>query len=46
VNHARVAGYNISEKKRKRGRVGAPHRITKEETMKWFQQKYDGMIMG
>ena len=32
-------GFNVSEKKRKRGHVGAPHRINKDDAMKWFQQK-------
>lgn len=32
-------GFNVGHRKRKRGRVGAPHRLTKEDAMKWFQQK-------
>ena len=32
-------GFNIAERKRKRSRVGFKHLITKEESMKWFQQK-------
>ena len=32
-------GYNVRYRKRKRGRVGAPHRVTRDEAMKWFQQK-------
>merc|ERR1739846_223940 len=39
------AGFNVSEKKRKRGHVGAPHRLCKEDAMKWFQQKYDGILL-
>eukprot|EP00054_Salpingoeca_dolichothecata_P031357 m.263247 g.263247 ORF g.263247 m.263247 type:complete len:197 (+) comp26855_c0_seq1:42-632(+) len=39
------AGFSVSKKKRKRGRIGAPHRVSKAETMKWFQQKYDGVLM-
>jgi large subunit ribosomal protein L11e len=39
------AGYNVSSRKRKNATVGAPHRVTKEESMKWFQQKYDGIIL-
>lgn len=27
------------------GRVGAPHRVKKDESMKWFQTKYDGVIL-
>lgn len=32
-------GYSVGYRKRKKGRVGAQHRVTKEEAMKWFQQK-------
>ena len=32
-------GYRVAYRKRKRGKVGAQHRVTKEEAMKWFQQK-------
>lgn len=32
-------GFNVAERKRKRSRVGFKHLITKEESMKWFQQK-------
>ncbi|KNC79491.1 60S ribosomal protein L11 [Sphaeroforma arctica JP610] len=38
-------GYCIAKRKRKNNRVGYPHRCTKEETMKWFQQKFDGIIL-
>ncbi|MCD1182659.1 50S ribosomal protein L5, partial [Leptospira sp. Pond_2020] len=33
-------GFNVSQRKRKKAKVGAPHRLTKEDAMKWFQQKY------
>ncbi|CAH0754770.1 unnamed protein product [Bemisia tabaci] len=38
-------GFNVSQRKRKKAKVGAPHRLTKEDAMKWFQQKYDGIIL-
>merc|ERR1711970_367829 len=38
-------GFSIADKKRKRGRIGYKHRIRKEESMRWFQQKYDGIIL-
>eukprot|EP01134_Creolimax_fragrantissima_P002297 CFRG2297T1 len=38
-------GMSIAKRKRKTARVGFPHRVTKDETMKWFQQKYDGIIL-
>jgi len=39
------AGYNVNHRKRKSGTVGFQHRLTKEDAMKWFQQKYDGIIL-
>merc|ERR1711964_828632 len=31
-------GTRVAQRKMKRGRVGACHRLTKEDAMKWFQQ--------
>ncbi|EDQ92784.1 uncharacterized protein MONBRDRAFT_21009 [Monosiga brevicollis MX1] len=38
-------GFRVARRKRKHSRVGAPHRIDKTDTMKWFQQQYDGVLM-
>merc|ERR1712026_322603 len=38
-------GYNVAYRRRKKSRVGFPHRITKADSMKWFQQKYDGILL-
>ena len=38
-------GFNVAHKKRKRGKVGYCHRLTKQDAIKWFQQKYDGIIL-
>merc|ERR1712062_26557 len=38
-------GMNVRHRRRKTGRVGFPHRLTKEDAMKWFQTKYDGIIL-
>ena len=32
-------GYRVSYRKRRQSKIGAKHRVTKEEAMKWFQQK-------
>ena len=32
-------GYNVPHKKAKRGVIGPKHKVTKDESMKWFQQK-------
>lgn len=39
------AGFNVAHRRRKTGIVGFQHRLTKEDAMKWFQQKYDGIIL-
>merc|ERR1712094_75279 len=40
----RAGGTRVPKRKIKRAKIGAPHRITKEETMKWFVQKFDGVL--
>lgn len=37
-------GMRISRRKRCRKSVGAPHRVTKEDTIKWFQKRFDGLV--
>merc|ERR1711997_1109724 len=38
-------GYNIAYRRRKKSRVGFPHRLVKDDAMKWFQKKYDGILL-
>ena len=38
-------GYRVARRKKQQSRVGAPHRIDRTDTMKWFQQKYDGVLL-
>merc|ERR1712179_746489 len=38
-------GFNVAYRRRCKSRVGFPHRLTKDDAMKWFQQKYDGVIL-
>merc|ERR1712165_405360 len=38
-------GMNVRHKKRKNGRIGTPHMLHKDDAMKWFQTKYDGIIL-
>ena len=37
-------GGRIAKRKKCRSRIGAPHRVTREETMKWFVQEFDGIL--
>lgn len=38
-------GFRVSKRKMRTKRVGAPHRIKKEETAAWFRQRFDGIIL-
>merc|ERR1712032_169578 len=38
-------GMNVRHSRRKTCHVGFQHRLTKEDAMKWFQTKYDGIIL-
>ncbi|KHJ99494.1 ribosomal protein L5 [Oesophagostomum dentatum] len=39
------AGRRVARRRRCPGRVGLTHRVGREESVKWFQQKYDGIIL-
>ncbi|KAI3838972.1 hypothetical protein MKX03_031070 [Papaver bracteatum] len=38
-------GYRVSRRRRCKARVGIEHRVSKEDAMKWFQAKYEGVIL-
>ncbi|XP_065302695.1 large ribosomal subunit protein uL5 isoform X1 [Dermacentor albipictus] len=38
-------GFNVAHRRHKKGTIGCNHRLSKEEAIKWFQQKYDGIIL-
>ncbi len=38
-------GYRVSRRKARQNRLGTDHRITKEDAMKWFQEKYEGILL-
>ncbi len=37
-------GNRVSRRKHKTGRVGFPHRVTKDETLNWFKKRFDGIV--
>lgn len=39
------AGYRVTKRRHSTSTVGKSHRVTKEEAMQWFQQKYDGILI-
>ena len=38
-------GYRVSKRKRKRGRIGKFHKVTKQEAMEWFKSSFDGTLI-
>merc|ERR1712165_414373 len=38
-------GFSVAHRRKQKSRIGIAHKVTKEEAMKWFQQKYDGIIL-
>merc|ERR1711910_208027 len=38
-------GMNVRHRRRKKSRIGTPHMLNKDDAMKWFQTKYDGIIL-
>merc|ERR1711897_119111 len=43
--HLARPGLRVQYRKLKRGKIGFGHRLKKEDGMKWFQTKYDGIIL-
>lgn len=37
-------GYRVTKRRKCRSKIGSNHKITKEDAMKWFQEKFDGII--
>merc|ERR1711909_140943 len=38
-------GYCITQRRRMKAKIGKQHRLGATDSMKWFQQKYDGIIL-
>merc|ERR1712134_117134 len=38
-------GNRVLKRKQQRSRVGVSHKVTKDDAMKWFKTKYDGLIL-
>jgi len=39
-------GLRVSRRRRAQNTIGAKHRVTKDECMKWFEEKFEGIITG
>jgi large subunit ribosomal protein L11e len=38
-------GGRVARRKRARGRVGLHHKVSKDEAVKWYQTKYEGVVL-
>merc|ERR1712118_416086 len=43
--HLARPGLRTQYRKTKRGKIGCAHRLKRDEGVKWFQTKYDGIIL-
>jgi len=39
-------GFRVSRRKHSPGKLGPSHKVTKAESIDWFKQKYDGIVLG
>ena len=39
MNMSILTGFNIAYRRQRKSKIGPQHKISKEEAMKWFQQK-------
>jgi large subunit ribosomal protein L11e len=38
-------GYRVAKRRSRQSRVGVQHKVTKEDAMKWFQTKFEGVLL-
>ena len=38
-------GFRVAKRKIRNARVGIRHKLTQADSIKWFQQKYDGIVV-
>lgn len=38
-------GFRVAKRKYCPARIGIKHRVTKEDAIAWFQQKYEGIVL-
>ena len=38
-------GYRVARRRARHARVGIQHRLTRDDAIKWFQQKFDGVVL-
>ena len=38
-------GYRVARRKIRNSKIGLKHRVTKEDAINWFIQKYEGLVL-
>ncbi|KAL6782421.1 RPL11 [Auxenochlorella protothecoides x Auxenochlorella symbiontica] len=38
-------GYRVAKRRKQLARVGVQHRVTKDDAMKWFQTRFEGVVL-
>lgn len=38
-------GFRVARRKHAHAKVGVQHKVKKEDTIAWFQKKYDGIVL-
>lgn len=38
-------GYRVARRRKQVTKIGKPHKLTKTDAMKWFQTKFEGIIL-
>lgn len=38
-------GYRVARRKIRPGVIGLHHRVTKDDAIAWFQEKYEGIVL-
>ncbi|GAX82404.1 hypothetical protein CEUSTIGMA_g9832.t1 [Chlamydomonas eustigma] len=38
-------GYSVARRRAQKNRVGVQHKVTKEDAIKWFQTKFEGVVL-
>lgn len=41
----RAGGMRVSKRKRARAKIGNNHMVTKDDSIKWFKSKFDGVVL-
>lgn len=38
-------GYRVSRRRSRTGKIGLNHRVNRDEAVKWFEDKFDGVVL-